>query len=578
MSSLTYILRFLKPYKRDVAISMVFLTIAVGLDLSVPRLVQTIIDQGITARNMQAILDNSIFMIIASLLSAVMTVVNTIYSVRASQNFAADIRKALYHKIQSLSFGNLDDFQTGRLLVRLTSDINKLQMVVQISLRMLVRAPLMGIGSVFLMLIINQQLARLMLALLFVTFVFTLIFVVYARPMFMGIQRRLDNLNQILQENLAGIRIVKAFVRRDHEAESFDKANVDLTRQSSKVEGLISILLPLMLLAINLGTVAVIYFGGLQVIEGTFTVGEVTAFISYLLTTMFPIAFLAMMAGQVSAANASADRIKEIFDTTPQISDKPNAIPLQQIKGRVSFEDVCFSYNKNGEEMVLNNINLVAEPGQNVAILGATGSGKSSLVNLIPRFYDATKGRVTIDRIDVKDVRQDSLRTQIGMILQEALLFSGTIRDNIKYGRHEATDEKVIAAAKAAQAHEFIMSCPQGYDTLIGQRGANLSGGQKQRIAIARALLIDPKILILDDSTSSVDLETETKIQEALRELMKDRTSFVIAQRISTVLNADKIVVLNSGNMVAEGTHFELMRTSPLYREIYESQLGNGGP
>lgn len=578
MSSLTYILRFLKPYKRDVAISMVFLTIAVGLDLSVPRLVQTIIDQGITARNMQAILDNSIFMIIASLLSAVMTVVNTIYSVRASQNFAADIRKALYHKIQSLSFGNLDDFQTGRLLVRLTSDINKLQMVVQISLRMLVRAPLMGIGSVFLMLIINQQLARLMLALLFVTFVFTLIFVVYARPMFMGIQRRLDNLNQILQENLAGIRIVKAFVRRDHEAESFDKANVDLTRQSSKVEGLISILLPLMLLAINLGTVAVIYFGGLQVIEGTFTVGEVTAFISYLLTTMFPIAFLAMMAGQVSAANASADRIKEIFDTTPQISDKPNAIPLQQIKGRVSFEDVCFSYNKNGEEMVLNNINLVAEPGQTVAILGATGSGKSSLVNLIPRFYDATKGRVTIDRIDVKDVRQDSLRTQIGMILQEALLFSGTIRDNIKYGRHEATDEKVIAAAKAAQAHEFIMSCPQGYDTLIGQRGANLSGGQKQRIAIARALLIDPKILILDDSTSSVDLETETKIQEALRELMKDRTSFVIAQRISTVLNADKIVVLNSGNMVAEGTHFELMRTSPLYREIYESQLGNGGP
>ena len=267
----------------------------------------------------------------------------------------------------------------------------------------------------------------------------------------------------------------------------------------------------------------------------------------------------------------------EILDSTPQVQDKPEAITLQPIKGRVVFENVHFSYNKNGAEPVLRDINLVAEPGQTVAVLGATGSGKTTLVYLIPRFYDATEGRVTIDGIDVRDVAQDSLRSQIGMSLQEAVLFSGTIRDNIKYGRHDAKDEEVIVAAKVAQAHEFIMGFPEGYDTVIGQRGVNLSGGQKQRIAIARALLINPKILILDDSTSAVDIETEAKVQEALRELMKDRTSFIIAQRISTVLNADKIVVLNSGRIVAEGTHAELMRTSPIYREIYESQLGDGG-
>lgn len=577
MSALIDILGFLRPYKRDVALSMVFLTLVVGFDLLEPRLVREIIDQGVASKNMQVIFNTSVLMIVVSILSAILAIVNTIYSVRSAQNFAADLRKAVYHKVQSLSFGNLDDFQTGRLLVRLTSDVNQLQMVVQISLRMLTRAPLMVVGSVAFMFIMNERLAMMMLLLLSLVFVFALVFVTVARPLFMEVQRRLDNLNQVLQENLAGIRVVKAFVRREHENERFDKANVDLMRQSVKVGGLMSVLMPLMFLTINLSTIAVIYFGGLQVISGSFTVGEILAFISYLLTTMFPMTFLAIMAGQISAANASAERVMEILNSTPQVLDKPDAIPLPSIKGRVVFENVCFSYQKNYTEPVLQDINLVAEPGQTIAILGATGSGKSSLVYLIPRFYDPVKGRVTIDGIDVRDVTQDSLRSQIGISLQEAVLFSGTIRDNIRYGRNDATDEEVIAAAKAAQAHEFIMSFPEGYDTMVGQRGVNLSGGQKQRIAIARALLIDPKILILDDSTSAVDIETEAKVQEALRELMKDRTIFVIAQRISTVLNADKIVVLNSGRIVAEGTHSELMRASPLYREIYESQLGDGG-
>jgi len=576
MSALTRILSFLKPYKRDLALAMALLALVVGFDLLEPRLVQVIIDQGVAKRDMGVILNTSLLMIGASILSTLLAIANTRFSVRVAQNFAADVRRAVYYRVQSFSFGNLDDFQTGRLLVRLTSDMNQLQMVVLLSLRMLTRAPLMVIGSIAFMVIMNLQLATMMLILLSLTFVFTLVFVTYARPLFLGVQKRLENLNQVLQENLAGIRVVKAFVRRDYENERFDKANSDLMGHTIKVGGIISVLMPLMLLTINLSIVAIIYFGGLQVVSGAFTVGEILAFISYLLSTMFPLTFLALMAGQVSAANASAERVVEILDSTPQVQDKPDAITLPPLKGRVVFENVHFSYNKNGAEPVLQDINLAAEPGQTVAVLGATGSGKTTLVYLIPRFYDATEGRVTVDGIDVRDVTQDSLRSQIGTSLQEAVLFSGTIRDNIKYGRHDAKDGEVIAATKAAQAHEFIMGFPEGYDTVIGQRGVNLSGGQKQRIAIARALLINPQILILDDSTSAVDIETEAKVQEALRELMKDRTSFIIAQRISTVLNADKIIVLNSGRIVAEGTHAELMRTSPIYREIYESQLGDG--
>jgi ATP-binding cassette subfamily B protein len=286
---------------------------------------------------------------------------------------------------------------------------------------------------------------------------------------------------------------------------------------------------------------------------------------------------LSMMAGQISAANASAERVMEIIDSTSKVQDEPNALTMTAIKGRVAFEDVSFSYNGDGAEPVLQNINLVAEPGQTIAILGATGSGKTSLINLIPRFYDVLKGRVTIDDVDVRKITQDSLRSQIGISLQEIILFSGTIRDNIKYGKADATEEEVIAAAKTVQAHEFIMSLPDGYDALIGQRGVNLSGGQKQRLAIARALLVNPRILILDDSTRFVDVETEAKIHEAMEALIKDRTSFIVAQRVSTVLNADKIVVLNRGTIVAEGTHSELMQTSPIYQEIYDSQLGTGG-
>jgi ATP-binding cassette subfamily B protein len=328
---------------------------------------------------------------------------------------------------------------------------------------------------------------------------------------------------------------------------------------------------------LNLGTVAIIYFGGLQVFAGTTSVGQIMAFINYLFGTMFPVLMLSMMAGQISVANASAGRIMQVLDSVPEVQDKPDAIVLNDMKGRVVFNDVTFSYRDDGGDPVLFDINFTAEPGETVAVLGSTGSGKSSLIHLIPRFYDVSKGSVTIDGVDVRSIQTNSLRRHIGISLQETILFSGTIRDNLCYGRPDATDEEVVEAAQAAQAHEFIMSFPDGYDTLVGQRGVNLSGGQKQRVAIARALLMKPTILILDDSTSVVDVETEAKIEEALEVLMEDRTSFVIAQRISTVLKADKILVLDDGQIAAEGNHTDLLKNSPIYREIYESQLGNGG-
>jgi ATP-binding cassette subfamily B protein len=427
------------------------------------------------------------------------------------------------------------------------------------------------------MLATNQQLAIMMLLILPVTLAFTAIFVRIAQPIFLKVQKKLENLNQILQENLSGIRVVKAFVRREFENERFDEANNDLMKESFKVSRLISVLFPIMILLMNLSTVAVIYFGGLQTIEGSLTVGEVMAFINYLLSTIFPLSILAIMAGQISAANASAERVNEVLETDSPVQDIPDAKVLTDVKGRVVFEDVYFNYDGEGSEPVLKNVNLVIEPGERVAILGATGSGKTSLIHLIPRFYDVAKGRVLIDGIDVREVTQDSLRSHIGINLQEVILFSGTISNNIRYGKDDATMEEVVAVAKAAKAHDFIMSFPDGYDTLVGQRGVNLSGGQKQRIAIARSLLLNPRILILDDSTRFVDVETEAEIHEELYSLMKDRTSLIVAQRVSTVLNADKILVLNNGEIVAEGPHRVLMEESSIYREIYDSQLGNGG-
>jgi ATP-binding cassette subfamily B protein len=380
-----------------------------------------------------------------------------------------------------------------------------------------------------------------------------------------------------LQENVAGARLVKAFVRADFEGERFETANEAFTGHSIRVMRFMSTMSPVLTVCVNIGMVIVIWAGGLQSIRGQLSIGQIVAFTNYLLTTMTPLTMMTMLSNVWAQGIASAKRVNEVLDTVPEVQDSPNAQVLPDTsQGRVALESISFHYNGTGDEAVLDGVTLVAEPGQTVAILGATGAGKSTLINLVPRFYDVSAGRILIDAMDVREIQQDSLLAHIGIVPQDTVLFSGTVRDNIRYGSPDASDEEVIAAAKAAQAHDFILDLPQGYDTHVEERGVNLSGGQKQRVAIARALLIRPKIMILDDSTSSVDAETETKIQDALEAQMGEHTSLVVAQRISTVLRADKIVVIDKGRIAAEGTHQELMRSSPIYQEIYESQLGDG--
>ncbi len=577
MSDLTRVLGYAKPYKRDIIAAIVLLGLVVVADLSIPRLVQVLIDEGVANQDMEKVFTTSALMIGASLLSALFMVGNTIASVRAGKNYEADLRDAVFKKVQTFSYGNLDDFNVGQLLTRMTSDINQLQMMIIMGLRMFTRAPLMFIGSITIMYATNPQLANVMMALLPLTLILVTVFVRTMQPFFKKVQERLENLNQVMQENLSGIRVVKAFVRREYENERFGDANTRLFETQLKFTQLMSIFFPLIMVLMNMGTVAIIYYGGLQVFAGVTSIGQILAFINYMFGIMFPVMMMGMIGGQISAASVSAKRIMEVLDSVPEVQESENPIELGESEGRVVFDDVTFSYRDDGGDPVLTNISFIAEPGENVAILGSTGSGKSSLINLIPRFYDANKGKITIDGKDVKDISTHSLMSRIGISLQDVVLFSGTIRENIKYGAPEATEEEMLTASKAAQAHEFITKFPEGYDTMVGQRGVNLSGGQKQRVAIARALLVKPKILILDDSTSAVDIETETKIEEALEELMADTTSFIIAQRISTVLNADKILVLDEGKIVAEGNHAELMDSSPIYREIYDSQLGEGG-
>jgi ATP-binding cassette, subfamily B, multidrug efflux pump len=585
MNVIKKLLPFVKPYWKRASLALVLLTSLVFMDLSIPRLIQRIIDQGINQHNQPVVLQTAAIMIGISILSTVIAISNSVLSVQVGESVARDLRDALFLKIQKYSYGNLDQQQTGQLMVRLTSDSSAVQRLVQISLRIGTRAPLLIVGSLILMFSTSRSLALTMLPLLLVTSIVIVFFIVKMEPLFRSVQQKLDRLNTVLQENIAGARLVKAFVRADFEGERFETANESYTDHSVRVMRFMSSMSPVLTVFVNIGMVIVIWAGGLQSIHGSLTVGQIVAFTNYLLTTMTPLTMMTMLSQTWANGLASGRRVSEILDTVPEIQDTPDAIALPEpVRGRVVFENVDFHYNGNGDaasqstrdETVLQGIDLVAEPGQTVAILGATGSGKSSLIDLVPRFYDPSSGRVLIDGMDVRQIKEDSLLAHIGIVPQESILFSGTVRENICYGRPDATDEQVIAAAKAAQAHDFIMEMSKGYDSHVEARGANFSGGQKQRIAIARALLLDPTILILDDSTSSVDVETETHIQDALDQQMHQHTSFVVAQRISTVLNADKIIVIDQGRIAAQGTHKELMQTSQIYQEIYESQLGNG--
>lgn len=577
MNQIGTLLVFVRPYWKRAVLALVLLTSLVFMDLAIPRLIQRIIDQGINEQNVSVVLQTALIMIGISLLSTVIAVGNNIFSVQVGESVARDLREAIFARIQTFSFGDLDRHQTGQLMVRLTSDVSAVKTLTQISLRIGTRAPLLMIGSLILMINTSTDLALTMLPLLLVTSIIIVFFVVKMEPLFRSVQQKLDRLNNVLQENIAGVRLVKAFVRADYEDIRFDGANEELTGRSVQVMQFTASMTPLLTLLVNIGMVIVIWAGGLQAIQGHMSVGQIVAFTNYLLTTMTPLTMMTNLSNTWASGLASLRRIEEVLQTVPQVRDAPGAEVLpEQAQALIAFEQVTFNYSGNGDEPVLRDINLVAEPGQTIAILGATGAGKSTLVDLIPRFYDVSGGSIRFDGRDIRAVSQDSLLAHIGIVPQESILFSGTVRDNIRYGCPNAGDAEIIAAAQAAQAHEFIMALPHGYDTHIAERGVNLSGGQKQRIAIARALLAEPHVLVLDDSTSSVDVETETRIQDALQVSMRGRTSFVVAQRISTVLKADKIIVLDKGRVVAEGTHQELLRSSAVYREIYDSQLGNG--
>lgn len=575
MKELRKLARFIRPYKKEIVIALVLMVVISGLELYSPRLIEVIIDEGVTAGNMTVVWQTALLMLGIALFSLAVSVVRVRVSVRAQESFAKDLRSALYQKVQSFSFANLDQLRTGELIVRLTSDVTQTKMAFQVILSIVARAVSMFVVSLIMMITISPSLTLKVLPFMFLIVLTIVLVVTNVQKIILLVQKKLEKLNNIMQENMAGIRVVKAFVRDRHEIKRFDFANIEYRDLNIKVSRIMSSVFPFMFLILNLSGVAVIYFGGIDTINGNMSVGEIMAFSNYIMTVMFPILMLSMGLAMLASATASAKRIDEVLTARVILENPVTGYAPEKLNGQVEFKDVCFEYNVGGEsDMVLQGFNFTAYPGRRIAILGATGSGKSTMVKLIPRFYDVCDGQVLIDDVDVREYDLDFLSKHIGVVLQEAILFSGSIRDNIAFGKPEATEEEVIAAAKAAQAHEFIMGFENGYDTQVVQRGANLSGGQKQRISIARALLMKPEILIFDDSTSAVDVETETKIEEALNELMQNTTTFIIAQRISTVLNADVIIVLDDGKIEALGRHEELIESSKIYQEIYDSQLG----
>ncbi|TAK10925.1 MAG: ABC transporter ATP-binding protein [Anaerolineae bacterium] len=620
-SALKRTARYLTAYKGEALLPYLFLIVATVSQLAVPRLVRNIIDAvtsgviastvieqltqipeafasqalsqilgflelpadwtmaqlnehlaGMIADAPRALVTAAVAIVLFAAARGVFAFLQAYWAERNSQSVAYDLRNDIFAKIQRLSFSYHDQNQTGQLMIRATDDVEKVRLFIGQGLLQLVGAFLLITGTLVLLFTTNAKLALVAVPILPVVFALFIVFGTISQPLFGKVQMKLSALNTVLQENLAGIKVVKAFVREREQQVKFKAAADNLMNQQISISRLFSFLFPLVFLIANMGQAAILYYGGQQIVAGTLSLGQWQEFSLYLIYLFFPVAQLGFVITQMGQAAASASRLFEILDAQSDVTDKDGAITLPNAEGDVAFENVTFRYYSSGEP-VLKNINFATRPGETVALLGATGSGKTTIINLIPRFYDPSEGRITIGGNDLREVTLDSLRSQIGIVLQETTLFSGTIRDNIAFGKPDATMEQVTAAAKAAAAHDFIESFPEGYNTLVGERGSTLSGGQKQRIAIARALLLNPRILILDDSTSSVDLATEAEIQRALDRLMQGRTSFVIAQRISTVRNADQILVLEKGEVVARGRHAELMEDSPLYAEIYNSQL-----
>lgn len=558
------------------------------MDLLQPKLMSSIVDDGVLAGNLSHIVSTGLIMLLVALIGWVGGAGCTLYSSKAAVGYGTDLRQELFDHIQTFSFRNLDTFQEGSLITRLTSDITQMQTFVQMLLRMFIRSPMLIIGSIIMAFTISVKLALILIATVPVLFIILFILIKASYPLFASVQSKLDQVNAVLQENLAGIRVVKAFARARLEKKRFKQSNEDYTSTAVKAWRIVTLNAPVLSLMLNATIVAVLWYGGFQVVGGDIAAGDLIAFINYVTVVLSSLTSIGMMMMSFSRAKVSAARINEVLHTQPDIqsgtdnSGKVQSLPsirdqnsyqsspvVSRTAGQVEFRDVSFRYDG---DHALTGISLMARPGEKVALIGSTGSGKTSLVQLIPRLYDASQGEVLVNGVNVRHWDLQDLRSRVSIVLQESILFSGSIGDNICFGRPGATDAELRAAAQAAAADDFIMKLKDRYDTELGQRGVNLSGGQKQRISIARALLMRPEVLILDDSTSAVDLRTEASIQKALQTLMKDSTTFLIAQRISSVKDADCIYVIDEGQIVARGTHDDLMAHSSHYQAIYYSQ------
>lgn len=569
--------KYIKPYLLYFILGPLLMLSEVAGEIVLPKLMGTMIDYGIGAESMGLgtgyIISRALIMFACILLMIIGGIGGHFFAIRASVYFSADLRKGVFEKVQSFSFKNIDNFSTGSLVTRLTNDITQMQNMVRMLLIMAMRSPGMLIGGIIMACKINMELAGVLAVVIPLLAIVIALLLKTAFPRFNIMQKKLDTLNSGIQENITNVRVIKSFVRQDFENEKFIAANDDLMNSTLRALRIVITTMPVMTLAMNVTTLAVVWLGGNFVVGGTMGVGDLTAFITYITQILMSLMMVSMLFMQLSRALASSARVKEVLSTEPDLTDENSAEPEKKVtEGRVEFKDVCFKYYENRSENILDHVSFTAEPGRIVGIIGTTGSGKSSLVQLIPRFYDVNSGSVLVDGVDVRDYSLKNLRDGVGMVLQKNVLFSGTIEENLRWGDENATEEEIRFAADAAQADGFINTFTDGYNMELGQGGVNVSGGQKQRLCIARALLKKPKILILDDSTSAVDTATEAKIREAFATSLKETTKIIIAQRITSVIDADEIIVLEDGKIAGMGTHDELMKNCGEYRDIYYSQ------
>ncbi len=570
--------KYIIPYLSAFVIGPLMMLTEVAGEVMLPKFMSMIINNGVASRNVAYIGKMGTLMVLTVLFMAVGGILGAYFSAKASISFTSDMRNDLFRKVQQFSFENIDDYSTGSLVTRLTNDVQQVQNVLMMGLRMALRAPGMFLGALIMAFMMNRQLAVIILIVIPLLLAAILLILKTAFPRFGEMQRRLDRLNSGIQESLTNVRVVKSFVREDHEIEKFSKLNDDLKESSLRALRIVIATMPVMMFAMNVTTLAVVWYGGNIIIAGKMPVGDLTAFTTYIVQILMSLMMLSMVFLQSSRASASMKRINEIFDTEIGLNDDNAENKDKKVtEGRVEFKNVSFGYSgENGrKDLVLEGISFTAEPGQTIGIIGSTGSGKTSLVQLIPRLYDVTGGEVLVDGVNVKEYSLKHLRDGVGMVLQKNILFSGTIEENLRWGNEDAPMEDVIRFSESAQADPFVKTFKNGYDTEMGQGGVNVSGGQKQRLCIARALLKRPKILILDDSTSAVDTATEAKIRESLYHDLKDTTKIIIAQRISSVQEADQILVLEDGKIIGHGTHEELLKTCEAYSEIYTTQIGN---